>query len=102
MIDSVIIEVEGGKGGDGLVSSAREAMNPRGGPDGGTGGNGGTVIVYADQAESTLYKFRRHRVFRAHAGGRGGPNKRRGANGDHVRIGVPVGTEVWDEDLASW
>ena len=54
------------------------------------------MIIYADEGESTLLKFRRRRMFRASDGGRGGPNKRRGRNGEHVRIGVPVGTEVWD------
>ena len=80
------------------MAFAREAMNPKGGPAGGTGGDGGAVVIVADESESTLLKFRRRRVFRADNGERGGPNKRYGARGDNTTITVPVGTEVWDAD----
>ena len=96
MIDSISIEVAGGNGGNGIVAFTREAMNPLGGPAGGTGGDGGSVVLVADESESTLLKFRRQRVFRAEGGGRGGPNKRQGANGKNTAVTVPVGTEVWD------
>ena len=98
MIDSALIEVAGGNGGNGIVAFIREAMNPKGGPAGGTGGDGGAVVIVADESESTLLKFRRRRVFRAENGGRGGPNKRYGAKGRITTITVPVGTEVWDAD----
>ena len=80
------------------MAFVREAMNPKGGPAGGIGGDGGVVVIVADESESTLLKFRRRRVFRAENGERGGPNKRYGAKGRNTTITVPVGTEVWDAD----
>ncbi len=96
MIDSITIEVDGGNGGNGIVAFTREAMNPKGGPAGGSGGDGGAVLLIADESENTLLKFRRQRVFRAENGGRGGANKRHGATGKNMVVSVPVGTEVWD------
>lgn len=96
MIDSVVIELEAGDGGNGAVLFRREAFVPRGGPSGGDGGDGGSVAFVADPSLNTLAFFRRKRVFRAERGGNGEASNRHGRNGADVEIRVPVGTEVWD------
>jgi GTP-binding protein len=95
MIDSVVIEVSAGDGGNGASLFRREAFVPRGGPSGGDGGDGGSVILVADPSLNTLSYFRRKRTFRAERGGSGEASKRHGKNGEDVEIRVPVGTEVW-------
>ena len=92
MIDRVVLEVEGGRGGDGAVSFRRERFVPQGGPDGGEGGRGGDVLAVADRRVSTLGDFRDGQRVRAGDGGRGGPNKRHGARGEMLTVHVPVGT----------
>jgi GTP-binding protein len=96
MIDSVVIEVAAGDGGNGSSLFRREAFVPRGGPSGGDGGDGGSVILVADPSLNTLSYFRRRRVFNADRGGSGGASKRHGKDGENVEVRVPVGTEVWD------
>ncbi len=96
MIDEAIIEARAGNGGKGMATFLREAMRPLGGPAGGSGGNGGSVTLVADQSLNTLLKFRYRRHFIAGNGGNGARNKRHGANGDDVEVTVPVGTEVWE------
>mgnify|MGYP001169499209 FL=1 len=95
MIDSAVIEVRAGNGGDGNVAFIREALLPRGGPGGGNGGNGGDVILIADSTINTLTKFHWQPHFIAKNGSKGDGNKRQGANGDSITVSVPVGTEVW-------
>ncbi|MPZ98324.1 MAG: GTPase ObgE [Dehalococcoidia bacterium] len=96
MIDQIDIEVTAGKGGDGAVSFRREKFVPRGGPDGGDGGRGGDVILVADPRMSTLGRYRLGQRLRAPEGTPGGPNQRRGASADSLRLPVPVGTIAWD------
>lgn len=95
MLDSAVIEVRAGNGGDGIVAFIREALMPRGGPGGGDGGRGGDVTLIADSSLNTLTKFHWQPHFIANNGTRGDGHNRNGANGDAVEVTVPVGTEVW-------
>lgn len=97
-IDYAEIEVEGGKGGDGIVAFRREKYVPAGGPAGGNGGMGGSVILVAEENLQTLLDFKYSRLFKAEDGKRGGPNNCTGASGGDRRIGVPCGTMVYDAD----
>lgn len=94
MIDRAEISVRGGDGGAGAVSFRREKYVPFGGPDGGDGGQGGNVVLVATERLSTLDHLRYKRVYRAEAGGKGGPAKMHGRSGDDLVIEVPVGTIV--------
>lgn len=95
MIDQVEIWCVGGNGGAGAVSFRREKFVPRGGPDGGDGGQGGDVVLSAEPGMRTLAVFRRRRRYRAGHGGNGRSAKRHGRNGKGLVIRVPVGTLVW-------
>ncbi|MGK7946516.1 MAG: GTPase ObgE [Microcystaceae cyanobacterium] len=97
-IDQAEIEVEGGKGGDGIVAFRREKYVPAGGPAGGNGGNGGSVVVKAVENLQTLLDFRYARLFKAENGKRGGPNNCTGASGGDRIIEVPCGTMVFDAE----
>jgi GTP-binding protein len=95
-LDEVSITVRGGDGGDGASTMRREAHVPRGGPDGGDGGRGGSVYLSVDAGETMLrdYRFRHH--FRAEPGGRGEGSKRHGRAGRDLHLSVPPGTLVRD------
>ncbi len=95
-IDQAEIEVEAGKGGDGIVAFRREKYVPAGGPAGGNGGRGGDVILVAVENLQTLLDFKYAHRFQAENGGRGGPNNRTGADGGDRTIAVPCGTAVYD------
>jgi GTP-binding protein len=95
--DRARIHVVAGRGGDGALSFRREKHVPRGGPDGGDGGPGGSVVLVADPALRDLSAFRTRRVIAAGKGGHGGGSGRHGAAGKDVELHVPVGTEVRDE-----
>jgi len=97
-IDSVNIEVEAGKGGNGSVSFRREKYVPRGGPDGGDGGHGGSVIVQASSDLTTLVSFRFKKLFKAQSGVNGMGANKHGKNGEDLIILVPLGTVVYDDD----
>ena len=92
--DRARIWVEGGRGGDGVVSFRREAHVPRGGPDGGDGGRGGDVVVIADGSKRDLAALRHARHFRAGRGRHGEGAQRHGARGESRTIQVPPGTTV--------
>jgi GTP-binding protein len=94
MIDRVVIEVRGGDGGNGAVTFRREAYVPYGGPDGGDGGRGGSVIVRADDTVDNLRRFRQKRLYRAQDGGKGTGGKRHGRDGADLILAVPLGTVV--------
>lgn len=100
-IDQAEIEVEGGTGGDGLTAFRREKFVPAGGPSGGTGGKGGSVVLVADSNLQTLLDFRYSHRFKAKNGGKGGPSNRTGANGEDLIIEVPCGTLVYNLETAS-
>ena len=95
-IDRAEIEVEAGKGGDGIVAFRREKYVPAGGPAGGNGGRGGSVILVAVENLQTLLDFRYAHHFKAEDGDRGGPNNCTGAAGKDLIIEVPCGTAVYD------
>ena len=91
-IDEIDILVKAGAGGDGAVSFRREKFVPRGGPDGGDGGRGGSVYLEASYDVNTLYGFRNKHLFKAEPGGTGTGNRRHGSKGKDLVIKVPVGT----------
>ncbi len=97
-IDQSEIEVEAGKGGDGIVAFRREKYVPAGGPAGGNGGRGGSVTLLAVENLQTLLDFRYTHHFKAEDGSRGGPNNRTGAAGKNLVIEVPCGTMVYDTE----
>jgi len=95
LIDTVEIYVRAGDGGDGAVSFRREKYVPRGGPDGGDGGQGGNVLIVADSNLSTLHEFRYKKRFKAGRGDNGAKNNRHGKNGEDLSIEVPIGTIIY-------
>lgn len=95
--DRARIRVVAGRGGDGALSFRREKHVPKGGPDGGDGGPGGSVILVADPDLRDLSAFRTRRSISAGKGGHGGGSGRQGAAGRDVELRVPVGTEVRDD-----
>jgi GTPase len=92
--DRARIHVQAGTGGDGCMSFRREAHVPRGGPDGGDGGRGGTVVFVCDDSLRDLQSFRRKTHHHAGRGGNGEGSQRHGADGETLRIGVPPGTLI--------
>lgn len=97
--DVVTIKAQAGKGGDGLVSWRREKYIAKGGPDGGDGGKGGSVILVADHNLNTLAAYRNQPLVKAEHGENGGRRRKHGKNGDDVFVKVPVGTVIWEADL---
>jgi GTP-binding protein len=97
-IDQATLEVVGGKGGDGIVAFRREKYVPAGGPSGGNGGRGGSVILEAVSRLQTLLDFRYTRIFKADNGKRGGPNNCTGAAGQDLLVQVPCGTTIYDAE----
>jgi len=97
-IDEAAIEVIAGDGGNGIASFRREKYIPRGGPDGGDGGRGGSIYMRADRNINTLIDYRFARIHRAKRGenGRGADKYGRGA--DDITLRVPVGTVITDAD----
>jgi len=96
-LDIAAITLKSGKGGDGCVSTRREKYMPRGGPDGGNGGTGGSVWLEATDEMSTLLDFRYRRQYKAAPGKAGGGNRRTGPDGQDVSLLVPCGTAIFDE-----
>ena len=95
-IDEARFVVRAGRGGDGSVSFNREKYKPRGGPDGGRGGDGGSVILCATEDLSTLEPYVHRRVIKADRGGHGSGNNRAGERGSDTVLDVPVGTRIYD------
>jgi GTPase len=96
-LDRVKIWVRAGAGGDGAATFRREAHVPRGGPDGGDGGRGGSVHLRVDAGQTTLRDFRYAHHFRATPGGRGERARRHGKAGDDLYLAVPPGTAIVDD-----
>lgn len=96
--DIVKVQVEAGKGGNGVVSFHRTRGNAKGGPDGGDGGDGGSVIVKADHNTSTLSEFRSKKLWQSENGGDGSTGKKRGRRGEDIELAVPAGTVVMHND----
>jgi GTP-binding protein len=97
-IDEAHIEVIAGDGGNGVVSFRREKFIPKGGPDGGDGGRGGSIWATADRNINTLVDFRFQRKYQARDGERGRGSDQYGAAADDIELRLPVGTQVIDED----
>ncbi len=97
-IDEAKITVTAGNGGDGAVAWRREKFEPSGGPAGGDGGNGGSIILLTSEEIHTLMDFRYKRIYKGNNGENGRNKKQFGAHGDNVILKVPVGTLVKDSD----
>ena len=97
-IDRARIFVQSGKGGDGMSSFRHEKFVPKGGPNGGDGGQGGNVVLVADRNVNTLVDFRFCRLFKAKPGGKGEGSNKYGRNAEDLVITVPLGTIVKDEE----
>lgn len=95
--DQAKIHLAAGNGGNGCVSFRRERHVPRGGPDGGDGGRGGDVILVVDPQVRDLQLFTYKVHFKAGSGQAGRGARKHGANGETVRVPVPLGTQVWAE-----
>ena len=97
--DTVKVNVRAGDGGAGSLHFRREKYIPRGGPDGGDGGRGGSVYVEADARLNTLYRYAyNRRYYAAESGGKGEGRKKHGKAGEDLTLYVPVGTVVADAD----
>jgi GTP-binding protein len=98
-VDEVDIQVVAGHGGRGAMSFRREKFVPRGGPNGGDGGAGGSVYVVADANLNTLLNYRFQKTFEAGRGAHGEGSNRTGRNGADIDLSVPVGTVVYERRL---
>ncbi len=96
-VDEVDIRVAAGDGGRGCLSFRREKFVPRGGPDGGNGGHGGSVYIVATSMKTTLIDFRYRPEFEAQRGRHGEGSNRTGASGRDLEIAVPVGTLIFEK-----
>jgi GTP-binding protein len=96
-VDEASFIVRAGRGGDGSVSFNREKYKPRGGPDGGRGGDGGDVILRSTEDLSTLEPHTYRNVVKAGRGGHGSSNNKAGERGKDAVLEVPVGTQVFDD-----
>jgi GTP-binding protein len=96
-LDRVKIWVRAGDGGDGAATFRREAHVPRGGPDGGDGGRGGSLYLRVDPGQTTLRDFRYSHHFKAKPGGRGERARRHGKAGEDLDLPVPPGTAIVDD-----
>lgn len=95
-VDRAVIEIEGGKGGNGCVAFRREKHVPFGGPSGGDGGDGGDVIFNAREGVNSLTAFAHRKHWRAEPGRMGGGSNRHGRSGEDLIVEVPPGTVIID------
>jgi GTP-binding protein len=95
-VDEAIIEVRAGKGGDGVAGFRREKFVPRGGPDGGDGGRGGSIYAVADRNINTLVDYRYARIHRARDGENGRGSDQYGKSAPDIELRVPMGTVISD------
>ena len=96
LIDTANIRIQSGNGGDGAVTFRREKYIPKGGPDGGDGGLGGSVYAISDHNLGTLIDFRAKKVFKAHDGEHGHKKNMNGTHAKDIYIKVPVGTKIYE------
>ena len=97
-VDRVVLNVHAGRGGNGVASVHREKFKPLGGPDGGNGGPGGSVILRVDPDVTTLIDYHHSPRRRAESGGHGAGGHRNGAHGADLVLSIPDGTVVTTED----
>ena len=98
LADRASIHAVAGRGGNGCVSFRREKYVPKGGPDGGDGGSGGSVVLFVNPHLRTLLDFQSRTLFRAPSGAHGSGNQKFGRGGEDLRVAVPRGTVVLDEE----
>ncbi len=97
-VDEARIRLRAGDGGNGIIHFRREKHVPLGGPDGGDGGHGGSIVLVVDQDLNTLLRYQRMRDYKAQSGGHGGGNNKTGRSGRDLEIFVPPGTIACDAD----
>lgn len=97
-IDRVTLDLIAGRGGDGVIAWRREKYIPKGGPTGGNGGKGGSIILHADAQVFSLDYYRNRRILKAENGKPGGDNRRQGKSGKDLILKVPCGTLVKDAE----
>jgi GTPase len=97
-IDQVKFHAISGKGGNGMMHFRQEKFRPRGGPDGGDGGRGGSVLLKVAEHQSTLRAFQHQKTYKADDGRKGGTNDKTGAKGENLVLLVPPGTVVYDDE----
>ncbi len=97
-VDEAVIHVKAGDGGNGCVSFRREKFIPRGGPDGGNGGRGGSIILVADKSLTTLLDFHYRASFKANRGQHGQGSNKYGRSAEDLIIKLPTGTLVMDAE----
>lgn len=97
-VDLVKIKVSSGNGGNGIVAFRREKYVPMGGPAGGDGGKGADVIFVGDEGLSTLIDLKYNKLIKAPEGENGRPKKMDGANGSDLKVKVPVGTTIYNDE----
>ncbi len=96
-VDEAVIQLKAGDGGPGAVSFRREKYAPRGGPDGGNGGLGGSVIAKADRNKTTLLDLQFRPIWSAPSGKKGEGGRREGKSGEDLYIPLPIGTQIFPE-----
>ena len=96
-IDRAIVEVRSGKGGDGMIAFLHEKYMPKGGPSGGNGGRGASIIFRANKSINTLYNFRHSKVIIGEDGGKGLTKNKYGRGAEDVYVDVPLGTIIYEE-----
>ena len=97
-VDQAKMELEAGKGGDGIVAYRRELKIERGGPFGGSGGKGGSIIFEGSEGMSTLLDLKYNRLLKGLPGEKGRTKGQYGANAKDTIVKVPVGTTIFDDD----
>jgi len=97
-IDEAALHVRAGRGGNGCIAFRREKFVPRGGPSGGDGGHGGSVVIVGEARKNTLYHLQFHSIYAAERGQHGMGSNRSGRSGADLEIPVPLGTEVYDAE----
>ena len=97
-IDTAIIKLKAGKGGDGCISFRREKYVPKGGPNGGNGGNGANIYFIGDKARHTLMDFRYKSIYKAEDGEKGKGSDMHGKAGDDLILPVPLGTIIKNKE----
>jgi GTP-binding protein len=97
-VDKVLVSVQAGDGGDGIVNFRHEKYIDKGGPDGGDGGKGGDVVLVASRNQNTLATFRYQKLLKAESGQNGGERKKHGRSGADLVVAVPIGTMLIDEE----
>src|SRR5581483_1687210 len=95
-LDEATIHVRAGHGGKGSVAFRREKYEPKGGPSGGDGGHGGSVVLVGDEGLNTLYHLSLPAIYAAEKGRNGEGSLKTGRSGDDLEVRVPLGTQAFD------